>query len=100
MSALFWTAVASICGVCILAITLIAHIIKWAEEKGHMRARIEALEKGQEAVNEAARVMPKLEAALEMLAKTVEKVDQTMNNLLQGRIQLPERSSRRRASAD
>ena len=86
--------IAAVVGVLGLGTTLVIHIIKAAEDKGHTKARIEALEKGHDAIHETHQILPEFRAALSAMTKTVEKLDHTMNNLLMGRIELPGRRSR------
>lgn len=98
MNGTFWAAVSALVGVCGLAGALVMHMLRTAEDKGHTRARIEALERDQKITAETSRVLPKLEATLEALTKVVDRTDQTLNGIMQGTIQIPARGRRAQGS--
>lgn len=82
----FWTALGSLAGVAMLGAALVAHMMRSSEDKGHMRARIESLEKGQGDIVSAGKIVATLEVTVRVLSEAVTNLDHTVSDILQGRI--------------
>lgn len=92
-----WAAVGSLCAVAGVGAGLVRHLVKYSYDEGQKDARLAALEKHRDESLDAGKLMAGLEVTVRTLSSTVEKLDHTVNNMLQGKIELPRR---RRADAD
>lgn len=91
MNATALAVIGCVCAVGTLALALIVHIIKFAEEKGHTRARIEALEQ-HGSTQDCKAELAVLGAKFEALEATLKEVAHDVKNLLTGRV-VPARRS-------
>jgi hypothetical protein len=93
----FVVQVGPIVGVLTLAGVWVIHLIQYSYQEGQKDARLVAIEKKTESVSDTAALMAGLQATVHALKDTVDKLDHTVTNMLQGKISLPnsQRSNRR-----
>lgn len=97
MSPTLITALGAVVGVIGLAVVLLRHLISYSYLEGKRDQRLDIVEKQQTESASAGKILAGLDSTVVALVRTVEKLDHTVNNLLQGKIEIP---NRRRSSED